>query len=387
MGIISPLALWITLLIVPVVGCWEWNVRPSIVSHLLFILTLFLLQKYEINKNLRTLYFMPLIFLVWANCHLGFILGLATTSVTLLFFIFGKDISKTEIKRIAILLGVCFLVTLLNPHTYKLIPYFFQIAGLQQNDHIHETRSPNFHDRLTLPYQVIMGLLLISLTFQRKASLNMLFLTFGFFIASLHALRLSPYFAFSSGIVIGQQLNLRPDKRLHDLLLIFERWERGSCVPVIIIILVMSFAVATGHTSRVIALGFSDTLFPVKACNFAKQHEIPGNLWSDDYWGGYAIFSLFPRYKVCVDSRLDMYGDKIFFEMRACYLGTFCPDPNIILNKYQINWVLIRKETPLASFLENDKKWLKIYSDDIAVIFLRNTDTNRIWLGEHGPNL
>ncbi len=158
-------------------------------------------------------------------------------------------------------------------------------------------------------------------------------------------------------------------------------------MPVIIIILVMSFAVATGHTSRVIALGFSDTLFPVKACNFAKQHEIPGNLWSDDYWGGYAIFSLFPRYKVCVDSRLDMYGDKIFFEMRACYLGTFCPDPNIILNKYQINWVLIRKETPLASFLENDKKWLKIYSDDIAVIFLRNTDTNRIWLGEHGPNL
>ena len=155
-GSSTMIAFPLTLLAGSVAGI-DWDVRPGIVSQLLFIVTLFTLQEYKLTKDSRALYKLPLIFIIWANTHLGFVLGLVTIGFTILerylFFTSEKDfVSKTQERReivfLVSLLGICLLATLLNPNTYQLIPYFARVASLEQNDYIGELMSPNFHHEL-----------------------------------------------------------------------------------------------------------------------------------------------------------------------------------------------------------------------------------------------
>lgn len=398
------------------VAAYDWDVRPGIVSQLLFIATLFTLQEYKLAKDIRVLYRLPLIFLIWANSHLGFVVGLVAIAFTILerylYYISEKDVSSKAQERRAIVhlanfLGISLLVTLLNPNGYRLIPYLFRVMSLEQNDYILELQSPNFHHGF-ISYELMLTILIASLAFfKRKAELGMLFMTLLFLIVSLHAHRFSPFFAFLSSIVIAQQLNLSmaPDTRrsqplqtiiekLYRISLKLDESEKVFCSwkPSLAVAIIMTLMVVSGYTSRMVNLGFSKERFPIEACNFVKQHELPGNLYSDSLWGSYAIYSLYPRYKVFFDTRHDMYGDKIFFEVLACNTGKYeyldkhfnvhLEDPNAVLDKYQVNWILIEKKVPLSTVLKKDNRWTNIYSDEIALIFLRNNEANRVWLQE-----
>jgi len=390
----------------------DWDVRPGIVSQLLFVATLFTLQEFRLTKELRVLYRLPLIFLIWANMHLGFVLGFVAIGFVMLerylcFLTKGttdKTQERREIVLLAIFLGICLLATLINPNSYGLIPYFLRDISLDLNAYIAEMQSPDFHDAGLIIYQLIFMTLIISLTFlQRKADLGMLFMAFGFLITSLHSLRYSPYFAFLSSIVIAQQLNpyiaagqgMMVIERLYRQSLKFDEREKifGSGLYSLAVAFIITLVVMSGYTGRVVDSGFSKEVFPVEACNFVKQHELPGNLYSDDYWGSYAIFSLYPRYKVFIDTRFDMYGDEVFLESKACHLrkkhvlikssDDKFEGPNQVFDKYQVNWILIGKEEPLAYTLKADKGWIEIYSDEIAMIFLRDNEANRVWLQDN----
>ncbi|HHT9119453.1 MAG TPA: hypothetical protein ACFYD3_02770 [Candidatus Hypogeohydataceae bacterium YC41] len=402
-------------LLATTVATYDWDVRPGIVTQLLFITTLFILQKYKSTSDTRILYSLPLIFLVWANTHLGFIVGFVAIGFTILerylCFISEKDsVSRAKERRAIVvlvgLLGVSLLVTLINPNSYKLIPYFLRIADAQQNDYIMELKSPNFHSHILISFQLMLIVLIASLAFlPRKAELGTLLMTFVFLIASLHSIRLSPFFAFLSCIVIAQQVNpiFIPDpkktqanpsitEKLYARLRRFDELEEifGSWILPLLVSIVVTLTVMSGYTSRIVDLSFSKKNFPVEACNFAMQHGLPGNLYSSGYWGSYAIFSLYPKYKVFIDTRFDMYGDKIFFEVLECeYLTRYesvdvhAGDPNKIFDKYQVNWVLTGKESLLAIFLKKDMWWLEIHSDEVALIFLRNNHANSLWLKEN----
>jgi len=88
-----------------------------------------------------------------------------------------------------------------------------------------------------------------------------------------------------------------------------------------------------------------------------------------------------------------MYGDEVFLESKACHLrkkhvlikssDDKFEGPNQVFDKYQVNWILIGKEEPLAYTLKADKGWIEIYSDEIAMIFLRDNEANRVWLQDN----
>ncbi len=410
-------ALSLTLLAGIAAADCEWDVRPAIVTQLLFIATLFILHKYKQSKDIRYLYGLPLMFLVWANMHLGFVVGLAAIALTTVeryvLFLTEEDASSKTQERTTVILLIIFLAassaaTLINPNTYQLIPYLVKVISLEQNDFINELQSPDFHKGFEY-YLLTLIILIASLTFfPRKAELNILFMTFTFLIASLYNCRFAALFTSLACIVIAQQINtflasdLKKIKRgksliekFHRISLKLDDLEKtlGSWVPSLIAAIVMTVMVINGYTSKMVDLGFNKERFPVEACNFVKLHKIPGNPYSSGYWGSYILFSLYPSYKVFIDTRFDMYGDKLFFECVACYTGRFknlekyidihSGDPNTVFNKYQVNWILIEKDAVLATILKKDKGWIKVYSDKIASIFLRDDKANRLWLCEN----
>lgn len=411
MGTTSLVAFPLTLL-AGTVAPLDWDMRPGIVSQLLFVATLYTLQDFKLTKKPWVLYRLPLIFLIWANTHLWFVLGLMAIGSIILERCFvlisvKEAVSRAQERRSIVLLttflAISLLVTLLNPNGPRLITYLFDVANLEMYGYIMETQSADFHSSGLITYQGILIILIISLTFlQQRTALGMLFMAIVFLIMSLHTIRFSPYFAFLSSIVIAQQLNPHMVAvqgrtvvaKLYRQSLKFDERERvfGSSIYTLAVALIITIGVISGYTQRMLDTGFSKEKFPVEACDFVKQHELPGNLYSSGYWGSYAIFSLYPRYKVFIDTRFDMYGDKFFFEWFACSLRITkevksldidFEEPNLIFDKYQVNWILIKKEKPLAYVLKGDKGWIRIYSDDIATIFLRNNEANRVWLQQN----
>lgn len=91
---------------------FDLGLRPQIISYLFFLILLLILSQ----KNKKALYFLPVLFLIWVNTHIGFFVGL----IVLCFFIFEKKPLSTG-KFIGIIL-VSFIATLINPfgiHVYK----------------------------------------------------------------------------------------------------------------------------------------------------------------------------------------------------------------------------------------------------------------------------
>jgi hypothetical protein len=97
-------------------------------------------------------------------------------------------------------------------------------------------------------------------------------------------------------------------------------------------------------------------------------------MFNNDEIGDHVIYNLYPQYKVFVDGRLDMYGTRILKEYdQVVSLQSGWRD---VLVKYDINFVFYYTDSLLSRILASDEGWRKIYTDNVATIFLRNTPEN-----------
>jgi hypothetical protein len=86
-------------------------------------------------------------------------------------------------------------------------------------------------------------------------------------------------------------------------------------------------------------------------------------------WGGYAIWQLYPEYRVFVDGRADLYGDGLLRQFKtAMQLRTGWRD---VLDSWKVETVLLPPSCALAQALLLDPSWHATYSDSKAVILLR----------------
>ena len=87
-------------------------------------------------------------------------------------------------------------------------------------------------------------------------------------------------------------------------------------------------------------------------------------------WGGYLIWHLWPDYLVFVDGRTDLFGDKLLGQ----YLEVRFARPGFqeVLDEYGVNLVLTEAGGFTDNFLALDDGWTLAYSDDVAVIYVRD---------------
>jgi len=135
-------------------------------------------------------------------------------------------------------------------------------------------------------------------------------------------------------------------------------------------ILVIAVAVATNRIEH----EFDKSRKPVDAVKFLKDVPIKGNMFNDDEFGDYIIYSAYPQYKVFIDSRVDMYGiDQLKEYLTMVY---FKPGWEKIVEKYNINWFILNSDSILSRYLMERNDWRLIYSDKVANIFVKNISEN-----------
>ena len=139
---------------------------------------------------------------------------------------------------------------------------------------------------------------------------------------------------------------------------------RGYLWPVLTFLAIMLYLPASSVEFR-----FDEKIKPMAAIEFLKREQIPGNMFDNDEFGDCTIFAAWPQYHVFIDGRLDMYGSKRLKEYRT--IVNFEPGWELIMKKYDMNWVFFDANTPFSRYLLGRSDWHLIYADKVANIFVR----------------
>jgi hypothetical protein len=83
-------------------------------------------------------------------------------------------------------------------------------------------------------------------------------------------------------------------------------------------------------------------------------------------WGGYLLYRLWPQDTVFIDGQTDFYGESLTREYeQVMYVNQGW---ETVLEKYNVDWVIVPSDTPLVNSLQDELDWIPIYHDDTASI-------------------
>jgi hypothetical protein len=196
---------------------------------------------------------------------------------------------------------------------------------------INEWLSPNFHN--FQPYEYVLLALIVVLGFS--------VLRFGFIEAglvilwthlSLHSVRYGPIFAIMVIPIMAIRLEaMMKDARaggsslIRGLSAYSERLQKnssamkGHLLQIAVILSVTAITMAGGRAfgAPFLRHEFDKKKLPIEASEFAEKNEIQGRLFNAYHFGGYLIYTGFPKEGVFVDGRADMYDEflKNYFDV------------------------------------------------------------------------
>jgi predicted nucleotidyltransferase len=108
--------------------------------------------------------------------------------------------------------------------------------------------------------------------------------------------------------------------------------------------------------------------YPAEFLPYLKSHPPAGPVLTAYLWGGYLEWNA-RDLKTFVDSRVDIFE---YAGVLKDYLDVLSlKQPDTILDKYKIRYVLLPPDEALVYVLQRDPKWKEIYSDKVCVLLER----------------
>ena len=372
----------------------HWHARPHAFSLLLVVLLYQILILHKEDRG-NYLYVIPPLMLLWVNLHGGFILGFLFMGVFLSDYFFGflasdsedRTVSANKGKQLSLVCAASVLAACVSPFGVNAFLFPFRVVSESYlMNHVEEFLSPNFHG--FAPYRYLI-LLLIGVLGLSKARITVteLMLILLLTSMSLYSARYIPLCAIvyspilsKYGDILIQQYKGWGSRVLQLRSRAYEEIDastKGYAMPLIVI------AVFAALAMEKIPVRFPEKTASKAAIDFLRTNPIQGNMFNNDEIGDYVIYWLYPRYKVFMDGRSDMYGEPILKEyVKVAHIEPGWKD---VLAKYDINYIFFYTDSVLVRHLMTDAGWAKIYTDNVASIFLRKTPENEETIVRYAP--
>jgi hypothetical protein len=369
----------------PVMG-----VRVQVLDLLLATVVVWLLWRYLVDPQRRWLIGLPLVALVWANLHAGWLLLFLLGGAMLV----GEAIDRLsrrslegrpplrwiQLRDLGLALVASLAALAINPNGLELYGYpFYTLSLTALNRYVMEW-FPASLDTLfgwllagfavvaVLP-ALILGrrrlrtadaLILVGLTVMAYQAIRFLLIV-GPIGGAVAAVVLSPIISASGvGRAISPILARLSRRRSGGL---------GSVNRVLIGLLVLIgvgvalFRVSPSAQEAEIARGL-----PAGAVAWLDANEPGDRIFNRYEWGGY-IGQRRPEKLIFMDGRADVYGDELL-RMYVSVIGLE-GDPQVILDRYGIDHALLPPDWDLAAWFDDSENWRRAYEDPTAVVWVR----------------
>ncbi|MFB3908159.1 MAG: tetratricopeptide repeat protein [Candidatus Eisenbacteria bacterium] len=361
-------------------------VRPHMMTALLLGVLLLLLRLESHTGRRRWRVALIPLFLVWANLHAGFVLGLA---VAVLYW-GGEALAAPREGRAwrdrGLMLGLALLATFANPNFARPHLYGFQlIARPEVRGSIVELRSllhPAYRGAI-FPMAFLLSLavaaVLARASRRRRAVVGAALLPAGVFaILAVASVRNLSEYAVLAPLAIGAHGAVLAGRRRAQTAV-------SACV--------LALAVTTGAISmtrgipvardetRHFGLGVEPGSRPDGILAFLERERPAGELFHPMSYGGAILDALGPERKVFADGRLDVYPPELLRSYEAVMRsGQGWED---LVRRYGITMAIVtHARDPLAdrglgARLRRDPEWTCVLAGDYALLYMKRTPENR----------
>jgi hypothetical protein len=140
------------------------------------------------------------------------------------------------------------------------------------------------------------------------------------------------------------------------------RWHLVSAAG----LLLVAALILAPNPPRKFRAEFDPKAYPAAALATLRS-DPRARIFTQDEWGDYLIWKLYPSQKVFVDGRSDFYGDD--FEEKYIDILNVSDGWEKTLAHFGVDTILMPPKTPLAGALKVSSRWRVVYDDGIAVVF------------------
>lgn len=313
------------------------------------------------RREAPSFWLLPLIGL-WANLHGGFIFGLALVGP----FAFDAWWNAQALQRralawrwIAFGIGAA-AACCATPYGWESVLASRRIIELGDLLHVISEWAPVDFSRFSPLEGCVFALLAAVLYGGVRLSPPRILLVLGLLYMALSHIRNIEIFALLMPLVVltppASQFGLRADRLVRNVIPV----ASAAVLAVLLGSATWAFAAHRGFSPPAVQS-------PAAAVDVLKQRNVKRVL-NDLSFGGYLIWREIP---VFIDGRAELYGEHFGLAFhRALQLQNVNLLPTL-LEKYDIDAVLLPPSTPAVSLLDGLDGWQRVYSDDNAVVHVR----------------
>ncbi len=404
-------AIFISILAVPLITSRQ-EIRPEGFSCLfmgIFFYLLFRFRRGEINS--KALWILPLLQIIWVNCHILFFLG-PFLIAAFLFDEWANGNDHEKLKRYFFLGLVTGAVCLINPYGWRgaLTPLtIFQDYGyrLAENQSVifMQQRFPteflyaHFEGLFVL---LILGFIVMALAKNFRENCLWLVLMGFFSVLAWKSIRslamfgffFIPFMAQQSFTFVGKYLGAKKEATdkvilaMCSLILLHATVSKNAYYSLYqkLHVPILYPDVAQKNDWLIELLKEPQQLTGIipglnRSAQFFKANKLKGPIFNNYDIGGYLIYHLYPQEKVFVDNRPEAYTVAFFKDMYVP-MQENSDVWDKMDDRYQFNVIYFYRHdlTPWAqNFLINrvrDPKWAPIFVDGYTIILIKRTEQN-----------
>jgi hypothetical protein len=328
---------------------------------------------------------LPLLTVVWANFHSGYLAGIAL----LLVYVAGDAVDlalgragflardRRDVAMIVLVALGCTAAAALNPNGFRLMSYAVDTLRTPAfREHIAEWRPPDLWRPPYWAFATMVALTGIVLVFAPSwPTATEAMLAIGATGAALSSARHVPIFAIVVAPVIARYALMLLERTPHSRLVrpILVPSQRAGPIGAVVLMGAVALApfwsaAKLRRNSEIVA-----QTYPVTAVDFLVGAGLVSEHGYNPYdWGGYLIWRGVP---VFIDGRADVYGAPFFEYHLKTALGA--PDWSRPLDENGCAWALVQRDGAEAAVLRASARWCERYDDAIARIFVRCNGSER----------
>ena len=264
--------------------------RTILFGYIFLLILLLLLARYR-STGRSPLWVIPPLFCLWINTHGSWLLGLIMLGIYVVSGLVEGSWGRVDavkwtpqqLKHLLAVTGASLAALFVNPFTYRLVTYPFDLAFRQKLNiaYVDEWASVDFHDARGKVVMVLLAVILLgALLSPHRWKLEEVALgAFALYSGLLHI-----RFLFLAAILLAPLL-----AKLLDFIPPYQPEIDKPLLNALVIAILLVIAVrrmpAQADLEKVV-----DNRFPRHALTFIKSNGLPGNVFNRYMWGGYLIF-------------------------------------------------------------------------------------------------
>jgi len=345
------------------------HVRPQLFSLTMFAVLLSTLMDFDRTRGVTRLISIPLLMLLWANLHGGFILGFVPVGIWAVLYALDQD-APVEVRLApAIALVAAVVATLINPYGVGLWKFLWRTVSMNRRD-IDEWWSILSAERALLVLWSTTALIAIAgvrwhgrpLRWPRTGLVAVLAL------ASFRVNRLDAFFAIATIMLFGQPLSRFLTRRERtsprkELSRAFVTATVAAAMCTAAAVLLRAQPESNGCVDRASWLPEQD------ATDFVARNHLHGRMVVFFNWGEYVLWQFRHDLTVSTDGRREtVYSDRQINGHLELYRGT---DSGLTyFHQLNADYAWLPTESPAVDKLRAEG-WVEIYARDRSAILAR----------------